>query len=145
MQQSTLEVVGAALFLLVVSITDIRTLRIPNRATALFLFWELLFIGATDQSPLRIVGLSLLTALLWGVLALYLGMGGGDFKLLFPLALLLRSPVHLFYALRDFRRTLIAGDALSDDSSTALCSISSRRGADRAHLLGVNRVNRSEA
>lgn len=99
MQQSTLEVVGAALFLLVVSITDIRTLRIPNRATALFLFWELLFIGATDHFPLRIVGLSLLTALLWGVLALYLGMGGGDFKLLFPLALLLRSPVHLFYAL----------------------------------------------
>lgn len=99
MQQSTLEVVGAALFLLVVSITDIRTLRIPNRATALFLFWELLFIGATDQSPLRIVGLSLLTALLWGVLALYLGMGGGDFKLLFPLALLLRSPVHLLHAL----------------------------------------------
>ncbi|MTA51135.1 MAG: hypothetical protein F2946_06355, partial [Actinobacteria bacterium] len=81
------------------SICDIRTLRIPNRATALFLLWESLCIAAKEEFPSGSLGLSLLTALLWGVLALSLGMGGGDFKLLFPLALLLRSPAHLFYML----------------------------------------------
>lgn len=99
MQQSILEVIGAALFLLIISIRDVQTLRISNRATLLLLCWESISVGAKGGVFSRSLGLSLLVALLWGVLALSLGMGGGDFKLLFPLALLLRSPTYLIYML----------------------------------------------
>lgn len=98
----TTELVGAAVFAFILSLHDIRTLRLPNRITLLFFAWELLWVTLSIGNP-RFNAISLmeviLLALTWGVLAVFLGMGGGDFKLLFPLALLLRTPSALLISL----------------------------------------------
>ncbi|MCX6452708.1 MAG: A24 family peptidase [Actinobacteria bacterium] len=99
MQQGLIEVFGALTFLLGLSVCDIRTMRIPHRVTLFFLLWELVFTGVGGEFSSKSLWLALLVALLWGVLALALGMGGGDFKLLFPLALFLRSPTELLFML----------------------------------------------
>ena len=99
MQQGLIEVSVAFIFLLGLSIWDIRTMRIPHRATLLFFLWELIFISVGGDLSSKALWFTLLVALLWGVLALALGMGGGDFKLLFPLALLLRLPMEFLLML----------------------------------------------
>ena len=99
MQQGLIEVSGAFIFLLGLSIWDIRTMRIPHRVTLLFFMWELIIASVGGDLSSKAPWLALLVALLWGVFALALGMGGGDFKLLFPLALLLRSPTEFLFML----------------------------------------------
>lgn len=99
MQQGIIEVSGAFIFLLGLSISDMRTMRIPHRVTLLFFLWELISAGMGGDLSSKALWLTTLVAILWGVLALALGMGGGDFKLLFPLALLLRSPSEFLFML----------------------------------------------
>ncbi|MEI6249686.1 MAG: prepilin peptidase [Actinomycetes bacterium] len=98
----TIELIGAAVFALILSVHDIRSLRLPNRITLVFFAWELLWVTLSIGKP-RFNAISLmeviLLALTWGVLAVFLGMGGGDFKLLFPLALLLRTPSAMLVSL----------------------------------------------
>ena len=99
MQQGLIEVSGAFIFLLGLSIWDIRTMRIPHRVTLLFFLWELIFTRVGGDLSSKALWLTLLVALLWGFLALAIGMGGGDFKLLFPLALFLRTPTEFLFML----------------------------------------------
>jgi prepilin signal peptidase PulO-like enzyme (type II secretory pathway) len=99
MHQRIIEVSGALSFLIGLSFWDIRTMRIPHRVTLLFFLWEVVFTVVSRDLATKALWFALLIALLWGVLALALGMGGGDFKLLFPLALFLRSPMAFLFML----------------------------------------------
>lgn len=74
-------------------------MRIPHRVTLVFFLWEVVLTVVSRDFATKALWFALLIALLWGALALALGMGGGDFKLLFPLALLLRSPMAFLFML----------------------------------------------